>query len=187
MKVAVVVCIFLCLYSCGEPEPRKPVEVRTGSFMKQSVERNRELLSEEEKMIRAIIEKDSLNDYISSPYGFWYFYQRKNQTGSYTPGVGDLVRLEYNILSLDNDTIYSSRELGVQQYLVDREDKEKWFPGLRNSIKLLKEGETATFLYPSSLAFGYPGDRNKIGPNVPIKSTISLLKLEKQQDSITAN
>jgi FKBP-type peptidyl-prolyl cis-trans isomerase len=63
-------------------------------------------------------------------------------------------------------------------------DKQNLFPGLRNSIKLLREGETATFLFPSSMAFGYHGDNNKIGTNIPLKSTITLLKIEKQKDSI---
>lgn len=179
--------LILILWACGEPEPRRPVKVRSGSFMKQSVERNKELLAAQEGMIRAIIANDSLREYISSPYGFWYSYDQRNTTASYTPQPGDLIVVEYNILSLENDTLYSAEELGVQEYLVDREDKKYWFPGLRNSVKLLKEQETATFLYPSSLAFGYPGDTERIGPNVPVKSTISLLKIEKQQDSIISN
>jgi FKBP-type peptidyl-prolyl cis-trans isomerase len=46
---------------------------------------------------------------------------------------------------------------------------------------LLKEGEKATFLFPSSLAFGYHGDNNEIAPNTPIKSSIEILKIEKKQ------
>jgi FKBP-type peptidyl-prolyl cis-trans isomerase len=68
--------------------------------------------------------------------------------------------------------------------MVDKEDKDVLFPGLRNSVKILKETETATFLFPSSIAYGYPGDKGSIGANVPIKSTITLLQIEKQQDSI---
>ncbi len=84
-------------------------------------------------------------------------------------------------MSFSNDTIYPREEIGIIKYKVD---KQELFPGLRNSIKLLKEMETATFMFPSSLAYGYHGDNNKIGINVPIKSTITLLKIEKQQDSI---
>lgn len=50
--------------------------------------------------------------------------------------------------------------------------------------KLLKEKETATFLFPSSLAFGYHGDNDKIGANIPLKTTISILEIKKQNDSI---
>ncbi len=184
MKLFIFLGLGLILLSCGGPEPRRPVKVRSGSFMKESVARNRALLAQEETRIRDLMALDSLHEYQSSASGFWYFHQEKNETTDYHPVPGDLVTLQYDILSLENDTIYSREELGVQHYLVDKEDRAHIFPGLRNSIKLLKEGETATFLYPSSLAFGYPGDHRKIGPNVPIKATITLLQVEKQQDSI---
>ncbi|HAI38877.1 MAG TPA: gliding motility-associated peptidyl-prolyl isomerase GldI, partial [Maribacter sp.] len=34
-----------------------------------------------------------------------------------------------------------------------------------------------------SIAFGYHGDENKIGSNVPLKSTITILQIEKQQEN----
>jgi len=33
------------------------------------------------------------------------------------------------------------------------------------------------------LAFGYHGDNERIGSNVPIKSTVELLKIEQKQDN----
>ena len=73
------------------------------------------------------------------------------------------------------------QEVGLSKYKVD---KQELFPGLRNSVKLLKENETATFLFPSSLGYGYPGDGDKIGINMPLKSTIAVVKIEKQNDSL---
>ena len=86
----------------------------------------------------------------------------------------------YDILTLDNDTIYSKEDIGIVTYKVD---KQELFQGLRDAIKILKVNERATFLFPSSIAFGYHGDENKIGSNVPIKSTITILQIEKQQDN----
>jgi gliding motility-associated peptidyl-prolyl isomerase len=87
--------------------------------------------------------------------------------------------LSYNILSLNNDTIYSKEEIGTLTYKVD---KQELFQGLRDAIKLLKENEKATFLFPSSLAFGYHGDNDRIDSNLPIKSTIEIFKIEQKQD-----
>ncbi len=181
MKQFLFTFLLLFFISCSGPEPRKPVKIKTGSFIKESVERNKDLLAKEEKMIQYIISKDSLNKYISSSTGSWYYYQTKNETSDYFPKPDDLVALTYSIESLQNDTIYSFEEIGILNYVVD---KQELFPGLRNSIKLLKEKETATFLFPSSLAFGYLGDKDKIGPNIPIKTTISILEIKKQKDSI---
>ncbi|MCM4168986.1 hypothetical protein KCTC52924_00249 [Arenibacter antarcticus] len=172
--------LLLTLFSqCGVPEARRPVKVKTGSILKASVARNKALLSKEEKQIQEIITIDSDNSYFSSGGGTWYYYINKNDDSNYTPQPDDLVTLHYNIISLDNDTIYTQQEIGTITYKVD---KEQLFPGLRNSVKLLKEQESATFLIPSSLAYGYHGDKNKIGTNVPIKTTITILKIDKNQN-----
>ncbi|MEB8329602.1 gliding motility-associated peptidyl-prolyl isomerase GldI [Flavobacteriaceae bacterium KMM 6897] len=171
----------LALVSCQEAVPRRPIKVRTGSFFKETIKRNKELLAQEEKLIKEIIAHDTAHTYLSSSQGSWYYYEIKNDSVSYTPKPDDLVSLTYNVVSFSNDTIYKSEEMGILKYKVD---KQNLFPGLRNSIKLLSEGESATFLFPSSLAFGYHGDNKKIGTNIPVKSTITLLKIEQQKDSI---
>ena len=170
----------IVIFSCKGPEPRKPIQQKSGSFFKQSVERNRKLLQAEEQKIKEIIKTDSLKHYINSSAGSWYHYLVVNDTANYTPKTDDLVVMTYDLRTLDNDTIYSQQEIGNFSYKVDREEL---FQGLRDAVKLLKVNEKATFLFPSSLAFGYHGDNNKIGINVPLKSTISILKIEKQQKS----
>ena len=47
-------------------------------------------------------------------------------------------------------------------------DKQELFTGLREGLKLMKTGETVTFLFPSQKAYGYYGDNNKIGSNTPL-------------------
>ncbi|MGB6152400.1 MAG: gliding motility-associated peptidyl-prolyl isomerase GldI [Pricia sp.] len=180
-KSGVLMLLLLGFLSCKGPEPRKPVEVKSGSFFKGSVERSRQLLAQEEKKIKEIIEKDTAHEYVHSDTGSWYKLEITNEEATYTPKPDDLVVLTYNVIALNNDTIYTKEDIGVLTYKVD---KQELFPGLRNSVKLLKEGETGTFLFPSSLAYGYHGDNEKIGVNVPLKSTISILKIEKHRDSL---
>ncbi len=181
MKDFLYILLIVSMIGCGGPEPRKPVKIKSGSFFSESVERNKELLAQEEKLIQDIIARDSLHTYQTSASGSWYFYENQNEATDYFPQPDDLVTLTYNIMTFNNDTIYSKEDIGTIIYKVD---KQELFLGLRNSIKLLKENEVATFLFPSSLAYGYHGDNKKVGTNIPIKSTISILKIEKQQDSI---
>ncbi len=173
----------LSFLGCQGPEARRPIKVKSGSYFKVSIERNKQLLASEEKLIKQIIDKDSLHLYEPSANGSWFYYEAKNDTSDYYPKTDDLVTLRYNLISFSNDTIYTMDEIGVQSYKVDKQDV---FPGLRSSVKLLKENERATFLFPSSLAYGYHGDDHKIGVNVPLKATISILKIERasQADSI---
>ncbi len=181
MKSVTILLLGLVLSRCGGPEPRRPVEVKSGSFFKESVQRSKERLAREEKQIRDIVAKDTAYQYVHSATGSWYHRDVVNAEAKYTPQPDDLVTLTYNLMGFDGDTIYSMDDIGIVTYKVD---KQELFPGLRNSVKLLKEGETATFLFPSSLAYGYHGDDKKIGINTPIKSTVSILKIEKNRDSL---
>ena len=180
MKQLLLILMAIAFLGCGGPEPRRPVQMKTRSI-NSSIERSKKLLALEESMIQEIIKRDSLHDYSHSSSGAWYYYTQKNDVDTYTPQPDDLVAMTYTIMGFNNDTIYSKDDIGILTYRVDKQDL---FPGLRNSIKLLKENETATFLFPSSLAYGYHGDNNKIGVNVPIKATVTLLSIIKQQDSI---
>lgn len=181
MRVVFFIFMILALTNCKGPEPRRPVEVKSGSFFTESVERNKALLAEEEKIIQKIIEQDTINDYVASPNGFWYYFESKNDTASYSPRANDQILFSYNLISLENDTIYSAEELGPTSYVVD---KEQLFTGLQNAVKLLKINERATFLFPSLQTYGYHGDGDKIGPRTPVKSTIELHTIIINQDSL---
>jgi len=67
--------------------------------------------------------------------------------------------------------IYSSEEIGNQNYIMD---KEELFTGLREGLKLMKPSETVTFIFPSQVAYGYYGDDERIGTNVPLVCEVTL-------------
>lgn len=182
MKGFLYFALIFFLVSCGGPEPRKPIKSNSGSFIKESVERNKRLLAAEEALFQELIAKDSANNYLSTDFGGYYYYQSKKDSLGYTPKEDDLVKLTYNIRTLANDTIYSMEDIGILNYKVD---KQELFPGLRAGVKILKEEEMATFLLPSSQSYGYHGDNKKIGPNTPIITTVKILQITKAEDITT--
>lgn len=173
-----ILLIVLSFMGCKSPEARKPISVKTGSFIENSAERNISLNKKENELIEQIILNDSLNDYISSNYGFYYYFNTKVDSTSYLPQFGDIINFNYNIKSINGETIYSKDEIKTQNYAMD---KEEIFTGLREGLKLLSEGETATFIFPSQKAFGYYGDENKIGTNIPLICKVSVNKITKNQ------
>ncbi len=181
MKQFIIIILLIGLMGCEGPVPRKPIKVSTGTSIKTSVARSKALLAKEEKLIQNIITKDTLHDYKPSNTGSWYYYDIKKGSTAYTAKANDVITLTYNVVDFENDTVYSMADIGILKY---KADKIPLFPGLRNSIKFLREQEVATFIFPSSLAYGYHGDNQKIGINLPIKSTIAILKIEKAQDSL---
>ncbi|WP_222984619.1 gliding motility-associated peptidyl-prolyl isomerase GldI [Flagellimonas meishanensis] len=181
MRIPLILFLGLLFWQCGGPEPRKPVEVKSGSFFKESVERSKALLAHEEQMIKEIMANDSVNEYLTSPNGFWYYMESINDTATYTPKPKDQILFSYNLMTLGNDTIYTAEAIGPTSYVVD---KEQLFPGLQKAVKLLKINEKATFLFPSLQAYGYQGDGNAIGPKTPVKSSVELHTIIIDNDSL---
>jgi len=183
MRVLIYMLCFLFLFpSCKAPEARKPVSIKSGSFINESINRNKELAAKEEGIIQKIIDKDTLHNYITSEGGFWYYYNKKDTLSNRKPRFGDIVDFNYNIKDLNGNTIYSQKELDTITYYID---KEELFLGLREGLKLMKAGETITFLFPSYQAYGYYGDDNKIGTNIPLMSKVTLHKIT--EESTTKN
>ena len=176
------IIITLCLFACKEPEAREPISRKTGSYIAESVKRNKELIAEEEAFIKKLIEKDSSSIYESSENGFWYSFITKDTLSSKNPVKGDIVNFTYDLQTLSGTTILSKEEIGPQAVKIDQSNQEL-ISGIRDGLKLLKEGETATFLFPSHKAYGYYGFEDKIGSNVPIKATITLLKINNEPNN----
>ncbi|MEZ4853821.1 gliding motility-associated peptidyl-prolyl isomerase GldI [Flavobacterium sp.] len=170
-KILTTILILLLTIGCTKQQARKPVSYTQNKFMKESIERNKKLIANEETQINDIIKKDSLHEYFSSTRGYWYKYENKVDSTLATPIRGDIAYFDYEIKDLQNTIIYTKEELKPQEYYVDKEDI---VIGLRNAIKLMRKGETVTFLFPSHLVYGYRGDDKKIGANQPLIYTVTL-------------
>lgn len=168
--IALLICALLFV-ACKSPEARRPVSSKSGSFIDASVERNIKLNEREQAYIKKIMSENPEQEYIASENGFWYYYNVKQADSLITPDFGDIVTFNYNIKTLTDDIIYSKEDLKTQTYVMD---KQELFSGLREGLKLMKSGETVTFMFPSQKAYGYYGDENKIGINVPIKCEVSV-------------
>jgi len=174
-----ILILLLLSFACknNNQAVREPVQHNRSTVDMESVNHNKNLNKREEAYILKLITQDSLHHYINSGHGFWYFYKSKKESGQ-TVKPGDYVVLNYDIKDLSDNTIYSSKEIGEKKYLADHEN---YFRGFREAVKLLKEGEEAVFIFPSSAAYGYHGDEKKIGSNIPIKVDIKIIKINKQK------
>lgn len=159
------------MLSCTKQQARKPISHTNSTFIKESIERNKKLIAKEESLLNDIITKDSLHQYIASDRGYWYKYETKTDSTLKTPIRGDIAYFDYEIKNISNAIIYTKEELKPQEYYVDREEI---IIGLRDGIKLMKKGETVTFLFPSHLAYGYRGDDKKVESNQPLIYTVTL-------------
>ncbi len=170
-KLTTILLVILSLIGCETPKARRPVSVKTGSFIDQSVERNKKLNSRQLEHIQQIIQNNPDLEYIASQNGFWYYYDVKVENDTIMPKFGDLINYNYDVKDFNDNTIYTKEEITTQNYAMDQEEL---FSGLREGLKLMKAGETITFLFPSQNAYGYYGDENKIGTNIPLKCKVTI-------------
>lgn len=180
MRIISLLLLVILIFSCKSPEPRKPVTRKTNtSFLNRSVEINRRIIERDEDRIEKLIATDSTKNYQISQRGFWFTFNKEVKDDTLTPKKGDKLIFEYNIQKLNGDILYSKNDLGVKEYITDQ---EILFSGLRDGLKMMNEGETITFLFPSHKAFGYYGDQDKIKGNMPIKAQVTLLEINPNQN-----
>ena len=177
-NLATILILVLVFVSCQSPEARRPVSVKTGTFIDQSVERNKEINLFHREQIQEIIQNNPDKAYIASPNGFWYYYDVKVEDDSIRAKFGDIVSFIYDVKDFDDNYIYTKEEIQIQNYAMDQEEL---FSGLREGLKIMKAGETVTFLFPSHKAYGYYGDSNKIGANITLKCQVTLHAITQKQ------
>lgn len=173
-KPILLVAVTIFIASCSEKQARQPISHSSGTFMKESIDRNKKLNEQEKMAINKIIQKDTAFIYNRSEKGFWYAYESKS-TENVFPVKGDVVNFDYEITDLYGNTIYSAEELKTQTYHVD---KQNIMSGLRNGIKLMHKGDKVKFIFPSQSAYGYHGDDKKIGTNQPIICLVTLNEIK---------
>lgn len=186
-KIAVIILLLLLcavmILSCSQQQARRPVSQSSGTFLKESAERNKKLVAGEEGKIDSIIKSDPNVKYIASNKGYWYRYDVRNTKDTLRPKKGDVANYNYEVKDLDGNVIYTELELRPQTYYVDKE--QKIIIGLRHGIKLMRRNETVTFLFPSHLAYGYHGDNRRIGHNEPLIYTVTLTDFKPEPQTKT--
>ena len=153
-----------------------PETVQSGSFLKESAERNKKLNEKEKKIIQQIIKNNPDKEYIASESGFWYYYNNKVESDTIQPEFGDVVDFRFSVSDIHGNEIYKDQS---KTYVMD---KQELFTGLREGLKLMKPEESITFIFPSQKAYGYYGDDNKIGTNIPLICEVKLNTITQEND-----
>ncbi|KOS05881.1 gliding motility protein GldI [Flavobacterium akiainvivens] len=165
----------LVFTACSKPQARRAVSHKEGTFMQESIDRNKKLVATEEKRIDSIIKSNPSVKYTASAKGYWYHYIVENTIDTVTPKEGDVAYFTYDVKDLKGKVIYTEEELQPQVYHVD---KQNIMMGISDGIKLMNRGEKVTFIFPSHMGYGYHGDNDKIGTNEPLVCTVTLTDIK---------
>ena len=70
--------MILFVAGCKSPEARYPVSQNSGSYIDESVEKNKEMIAKEEDYIKQEMGEDTDTEFLTSADGFWYYYNKKS-------------------------------------------------------------------------------------------------------------
>ncbi len=174
IKINTIIAILLVLgLSCCKSNENKPDMDRT-QVKKQLEEVNRILIKKDHEIIKGYISRQGWN-MIETQTGLWYQILTEG-TGRQTE-TGLLATINYSIWLIDGTLCYSSDQKGPKTFLVGQGDVGA---GLEQGILLLKEGSKARFIMPPHLAYGLPGDGDKIPARSIIVYEVELTSVSNQ-------
>ncbi len=108
-----------------------------------------------------------------TPGGFFYAVTKQ--------GAGDkinknnIVQVEYQVETLQGDTIYTFAGKTAKELKVGTQAKER---GFDHALSLLHAGSSAIVIVPSNLAYGVLGDRDQIPPRATLIYRIHNIKFK---------
>lgn len=164
----------LVLFSCSNRTPQYPTSYKEESFMEYSKKLNRDRLVIENQYFEEYINNHPKKEFIATHAGF---KMTKTQLTQKNAQDKDTVSYIYTVKDLQDSIIYSDKEIGKKTEILG---KSPMLLGIEHALKRMSQGESATLLLPSSLAYGVNGDGNKIRSNQPLVIEITLLKNRNQ-------
>lgn len=88
---------------------------------------------------------------------------------------GSLVRINFKISLINGVECYSSEIDGAKEFVIGRSNE---INGLEEALLMMKVGDKAKLVIPSHLAFGLPGDQEKIPMRATLIYDVELLSVQ---------
>ncbi len=164
--MSLVIAIQGCRKEGGEQPSPDPLSVHNAL-----VESNIYLIGQEEQTIDDFLERYGWN---MNRSGSGLRYKIDQHGCGPKASYGDRVEIYYSVYLITGDPVYSSEVLGTKAFTVGRGGVES---GIEEGILMMREGDKATFILPSHLAHGVPGDGNKIPRRASLVYKVELIKL----------
>ena len=111
MKKIYSLSLLVFFISCQEIKPRQPINKKEVSNISSSAKRNKNLFTQEERLINSAAKEDSSYIYKKAPSGYLFAYVNKSSDYFKSPQKGEIVSFEYSIETLQKELLYNKKEL----------------------------------------------------------------------------
>lgn len=154
--------------SCRKNPPQYPTVYSNDGFLEYSKKFNKQLNNLENSQIQEYIQEHS-QDFLKTNAGFYMTRTRLDSVRLVKDM--DTIKFIYQVKNLEDSLIYDYDDIGEQLIVLGQ---SSIIPGIEYALKRMSEGDQATLLLPSGLAYGVDGDRKNIGTDQPLVIDIKL-------------
>jgi len=161
----------MLISACKDEKPLLSKE-KYDQTQRQLVEVNKILVRKDRQMIQGFIDRNQI-EMQESETGLWYTIIEKGD--GIASESGKQATITYRIGLLDGTECYNSTIQGAKTFLIGRGGVES---GLEEGILMLNAGGKAKFIMPPHLAYGLPGDGDKIPARAIIIYDVEVLSIE---------
>ncbi len=170
IRYMILISLMIAVQGCRQEGGEQPLP-NLFSVHEALVESNIYLIDLEEEAIDDFLKR---YDWNMNQSGSGLRYKIDQQGYGPKASYGNRAEINYSIYLITGDPVYSSEELGPKAFTVGRGGVES---GIEEGILMMREGDKATFVLPSHLAHGVPGDGNKIPRRASLVYKVELIKL----------
>jgi len=165
--------LIILISSCGqEPVRRQP---SAKEIKEKLIEHNQKKVRTEDEIIDNFV-VENYPEAQKTETGLRYVILPAANRSELIPGNTQLVTIDYDIELLNGTVIYSTKKEGLpEKFRIEHEDAPA---GLHEGLQIMHLGDSAVFIMPSHLAYGFTGDQHAIGQNAILIYKVVLIEIE---------
>lgn len=175
ITVFALMAIFFGCNRNNQPETKKNLDEIEKEYKKPMMEWNEKKVRDQDMRIKKYVER---RDWDMTRTGTGLFYEIYEEgTGSKTD-TGKYVTIKYKVELLDGTFCYSSDSSGLRNLKPGKMQIER---GLEETLLKMREGDKARIIAPPHLAYGLPGDGEKIPADATLVYHVELINAEENE------
>jgi peptidyl-prolyl cis-trans isomerase A (cyclophilin A) len=168
-----ILFIFLLIASCNQEPIRNQPSAK--EIKEKLIEHNQKKVRTEDEILDSFVSENYSNAQ-KTETGLRYVIFPATNRSDLIPGKAQRVTIDYDIELLNGEVIYSTKKEGLpEKFRIEHEDAPA---GLHEGLQIMHLGDSAVFIMPSYLAYGFTGDQLNIGQNAMLVYKVVLIEIE---------
>ena len=177
-KVIYAIAFLLVFSGCNrnnQPEKNKDLKEIEKEYKKPMMEWNEKKVRDQDMRIKRYAER---RDWDMTRTGTGLFYEIYEKGNGSKTDSGENVTIKYRVELLDGTYCYSSDSSGLRNIKPGKMQVER---GLEEALLKMREGDKIRIIAPPHLAFGLPGDGNRIPADATLVYHVELINAEQNE------